>query len=171
MAAPASPHISPSCSDSSASCSWYAVRICQAYVLDSESGMNRHEVRCELAVNGGLPVDSRRWCYSQVVSAALVTVRSSGSLVGGLLALRLICRLTGDPAGGGGRGERTGLTSEPSTPGTTCPVPVIRSTLELANEAATVAAACSLPGEKSTLVVLRGFGEWSGDLTRNPCRL
>src|ERR1700753_4226293 len=155
MAAPASPHISPSCSDSSASCSCYAVRICQAYVLDSECGMNRREVRCELAVNGGLPVDCRRWCYSQVVSAALVTVRSSGSLVGGLLALRLICRLTGDPAGGG---VRTEVKSEPRTTCTTCPVPVIRSTLELANEAATVAAACSLPGENSTLVVLSGFG-------------
>src|ERR1700760_4095565 len=155
MAAPANPHISPSCSESSESCSWYAVRISQAYVLDSERGMNQHEVRCELAVNGGLPVDSQRLCYSQVVSAALVTVRSSGSLVGGLLALRLICRLTGDPAGGG---VPTEVKSEPSTTCTTCPVPVIRSTLEFANEAATVAAACSLPGEKSTLVVFSGFG-------------
>src|SRR5271154_6512869 len=94
-------------------------------------------------------------CYSQVVSAALVTVRSSGSLVGGLLALRSICRLTGDPAGGG---VATEVKSEPSTTCTTCPVPVIRSTLEFANEAATVAEACSLPGENNTLVVLRGFG-------------
>src|ERR1700722_13770256 len=155
MATPASPHISPSCSERSEGCSWYAVRICQAYVLDSACGMNRHEVRCELAVNAGLPADSRRWCYSQVVSAAVVTVRASGSLVGGLLALRVICRLTGDPAGGG---VPTEVKSEPSTTCTTCPVPVIRSTLEFANEAATVAAACSLPGENSTLVVLSGFG-------------
>src|SRR6202034_2895696 len=150
MAPPASPHISPSCSESSESCSWYAVRISKAYVLSSPCGMNRREVRRELAVNAGLPADSRQFCYSQVVSAALVTVRSSGSLVGGLLALRTICRLTGDPAGGG---VPTEVKSEPSTTCTTCPVPVIRSTLEFANEAATVAAACSLPGEKSTLVV------------------
>ena len=31
--------------------------------------MNQHEVRCELAVNAGLPVDFRRGRYSQVVSA------------------------------------------------------------------------------------------------------
>src|ERR1700734_4287324 len=155
MATPASPHISPSCSESSESCSWYAVRISQAYVLNSASGMNRHEVRCELAVNAGLPADSRRLCYSQVVSAALVTVRASGSLVGGLLALRGICRLTGDPAGGG---LPTEAKSEPSTTCTTCPVPVIRSTLEFANEAPTVAAAPPLPGENSPLVGLSGFG-------------
>ena len=54
--------------------------------------------------------------YSQVVSAALVTDKSSGSLVGGLLVLRSICTLTDEPLGGGA------LTEEKSGPSTTCTV-------------------------------------------------
>ena len=50
--------------------------------------------------------------YSQLVSAALVTVKSSGSLVAGLLALRSICTLIDEPVGGGAVTE---LKSGPST--------------------------------------------------------
>ncbi len=80
-----------------------------------------------------------------MVSAALVTVRSSGSLVGGLEELRLICTLTVEPLG---RGARTALKSWPSTTWTSWPIPVTRSIFDWPNTAATVAAACSLPGEK-----------------------
>ncbi|BEH79157.1 hypothetical protein YM3MPS_49600 [Mycobacterium pseudoshottsii] len=90
-----------------------------------------------------------------MVSAALVTVRSSGSLIGGLVELRLICTLTDEPLGGG---AVTALKSAPSTTCTTSPIPVTRSTLLLPNAAATVAAACSLPGAKSTVVVCNEFG-------------
>src|SRR5271156_5224076 len=93
--------------------------------------------------------------YSQVVSAALVTDKSSGSWVGGLLVLRAICTLTDEPVGGGALTEEK---FEPSTTSTTCPIPVTRSTLEFANVAATVAAACSLPGEKNTVVDLSELG-------------
>ena len=94
-------------------------------------------------------------CYSQVVSAALVTVRSSGSRVGGLLVFRLTCMLTEEPLGGG---EVTVLKSGPSTTWTTDPIPVTRSSVEFPNAAATVAAACSLPGEKNTVVVFSDLG-------------
>src|SRR6185312_11138002 len=93
--------------------------------------------------------------HSQVVSAALVTVRSSGSRVGGLLEFRLICMLTEEPLGGG---VPTELKSGPSTTWITEPIPVTRSTFELPNAAATVAAACSLPGEKNTVVVFSELG-------------
>src|ERR1700742_5223451 len=84
--------------------------------------------------------------YSQVVSAALVTVRSSGSLVGVLPEPRSICTLIDEPLGGG---VLTELKSGPSTTWTTCPYPETRWTLALANDDATVAAACSLPAENS----------------------
>ena len=90
-----------------------------------------------------------------MVSAALVTVKSSGRLVGGLLVLRSTCTLIDEPAGGG---VPTEAKSEPSTTCTTCPIPVIRSTFEFANVAATVAAARSLPREKNTVVVLSDLG-------------
>jgi hypothetical protein len=45
--------------------------------------MNRLEVGCELAVNARFRSKALRRCgYSQLVSAALVTDKSSGSLVG-----------------------------------------------------------------------------------------
>ena len=50
--------------------------------------------------------------YSQLVSAALVTVKSPGSLVVGLLALRPICTLIDEPLGGGADTE---LKSGPRT--------------------------------------------------------
>lgn len=93
--------------------------------------------------------------YSQLVSAALVTDKSSGSLVGKLLVLRSICTLTDEPLGGGA------LTEEKSEPSTTCtvfPIPVTRWTFGFARVAATVAAACSLPGEKSTVVDFSELG-------------
>src|ERR1700761_7311681 len=93
--------------------------------------------------------------YSQVVSAALVTDKSSGSLVGKLLVLRSICTLTDDPVGGG---TPTDEKSGPSTTWTTCPIPVTRSSFEFAKVAATVAAACSLPGEKNTVVDFSALG-------------
>src|SRR6201982_3729411 len=93
--------------------------------------------------------------YSQVVSAALVTDKSSGSLVGGVLVLRSTGTLTDEPAGGGALTEEK---SGPSTTWTTCPIPVTRSTFGFANDAATVAAAFSLPGEKNTVVDFSELG-------------
>lgn len=69
-----------------------------------------------------------------------------GRLVGGLEELRLICTLTVEPLG---RGARTALKSWPSTTWTSWPIPVTRSIFDWPNTAATVAAACSLPGEKT----------------------
>ena len=75
--------------------------------------MNRHEVGRELAVNDPFRAQPRGLCdYPQLVSAALVTVRSSGSLVGWVLVLRSICRLTDEPLGGGALNEEK---SGPST--------------------------------------------------------
>src|SRR6478609_7323973 len=94
--------------------------------------------------------------YSQVVSAALVTVRSSGSSVAcSLLVPRTMCTCTDDPLGEGGLTE---LKSEPSTTRTTSPIPVTRSMVALWKDDATVAAACSLPGEKNTVVEVSGPG-------------
>jgi hypothetical protein len=93
--------------------------------------------------------------YSHVVSAALVTDKSSGSVVGGLLVFRSICTLTDEPLGGGA------LTDEKSGPSTTCtvlPIPLTRSTFGFAKVAATVAAACSLPGENNTVVDFSELG-------------
>lgn len=50
--------------------------------------------------------------------------------------------------GATGRGARTALKSWPSTTWTSWPIPVTRSIFDWPNTAATVAAACSLPGEK-----------------------
>ncbi len=63
--------------------------------------------------------------------------------------------LTDDPEGGG---AATARKSGPSTTCTRLPMPVTRSTFEFANVVATVAAACSLPGEKNTVVELTVFG-------------
>jgi len=52
--------------------------------------------------------------YSHEVSAALVTVKSSGSLDSAPLLLRSICTLTDEPLGGGA------LNEEKSGPSTTC---------------------------------------------------
>src|SRR5690349_1894087 len=94
--------------------------------------------------------------YSQVVSAALVTVRSSGSSVVVLLDVpRSSCTWTVEPLGDGGVTE---LKSEPSTTRTTSPMPVVRSMVALWKDEATVAAACSLPGEKNTVVESSGPG-------------
>src|SRR5271156_1602993 len=93
--------------------------------------------------------------YSQVVSAALVTDKSSGSSVGGVLALRSTCTLTDEPAGGGALTEKK---SGPGTTCTTCPIPGTRSTFGFANAAPAVAAACSLPGEKNTVVDFSELG-------------
>src|SRR5271166_4566760 len=93
--------------------------------------------------------------YSQEVSAALVTDRSSGSLVGVLVVLRSTCRLTDEPLGGGALNEEK---SDPRTTCTTLPIPVTRWTFGFLRVAATVAAACSLPAEKNTVVDLSGSG-------------
>src|SRR5690348_6007660 len=93
--------------------------------------------------------------YSQVVSAALVIVRSSGRLVGVLLESCATWTCTGEPLDGG---ELTEWKSLPSTTWTTSPRFVARSMFEFGNAEATVAAACSLPGEKKTVVVPSGPG-------------
>src|SRR5690242_14519943 len=87
--------------------------------------------------------------YSQVVSAALVTVRSCGSWVCAVLVPCTTCTWTSEPLG---VGAFTVWKSEPSTTRTTVPMPLTRSIVGLANDDATVAAACSLPGEKNTVV-------------------
>src|SRR5687768_17079693 len=97
MAAPARPHISPSCSDRAANCSWYAVRMEAS--LRSEL-VKRHDAAGERAVNG---VPALR--HSQVVSAALVTVRSSGRWVGSLLESLRTRTCTGRPLVVGGATE------------------------------------------------------------------
>ncbi|CKQ96526.1 Uncharacterised protein [Mycobacterium tuberculosis] len=57
-----------------------------------------------------------------------------------------------------GRGARTALKSWPSTTWTSWPIPVTRSIFDWPNTAATVAAACSLPGEKNTVVASSELG-------------
>src|SRR5690625_5029755 len=98
---------------------------------------------------------ARRRDYSQVVSAALVTVRSSGNSVGSALAPRLSWTLTCEPLAAG---LLTPWKSEPSTTRTILPNPVTRSIGAFDSAEETVAAACSLPGENSTLVFLTVAG-------------
>jgi len=62
---------------------------------------------------------------------------------------------TGEPLGDGGVTEWKSL---PSTTRTTSPNPLTRSMVGLMNAEATVAAACSLPGEKKTVVEFSGPG-------------
>ena len=62
---------------------------------------------------------------------------------------------TEEPLGFGGLTEAK---SEPSTTCTVLPIPVTRSIVGSANADATVAAACSLPGEKNTVVEVSGPG-------------
>src|SRR6201996_609255 len=116
--------------------------------------MNPHQVGYELAVNAGFRSNLRSG-YSHEVSAALVTDKSSGSLATALLLLRSIWTLTDEPLGGG---APTAEKSGPSTTCTTLPIPVIRSTFGFVRVAATVAAACSLPGEKNTVVDFSALG-------------
>ena len=91
--------------------------------------------------------------YSQVVSAALVTERSSGSWVGVLPLPWRTWTCTEDPLGFGGL---TVAKSEPSTTCTVSPFPLTRSIVGSVNADATVAAASSLPGEKNTVVEFSG---------------
>ena len=103
---------------------------------------------CEMRVNA---------CsgYPQVVSAALVSVRSSGSLVAVSALVLSSCMVTDEPLGAG---EVTAWKSGPRTTWTTSRSPVTRSTLASRNADATVAAACSLPGEKNTVVAVSELG-------------
>ena len=89
--------------------------------------------------------------YSQVMSAALVTVRSSGSWVGVLLELWLDVHADRRPARRR-RADSAEVRAEHHLDG--LPRPATRSICALANDAATVAAACSLPAENITVVVL-----------------
>ena len=91
--------------------------------------------------------------YSQVVSAALVTERSSGSWVGVLPLPWSKCTCTEEPLGFGGLTEAK---SDPSTTCTVLPLPLTRSIVGSVNADATVAAASSLPAEKNTVVDVSG---------------
>ena len=89
-------------------------------------------------------------CYLQVVSAALVMLRSSGSLVGSpdrLPCVTLSCAVEPLEAG-----VPTEVKSVPRTTRTTSPRPDTCSTWAPGNDDATVAAACSCPAEKNTVV-------------------
>ena len=90
-----------------------------------------------------------------MVSAALVTVRSSGRWVGSLLVPLSTWTCIGEPLGDGGATE---LKSDPSTTRIVVPIPDTRSMVGLENDDATVAAACSLPAEKNTVVEFSGPG-------------
>ena len=102
IATPASPHISPSWPVKASSCSWYAVRM-----RPSLRGISakRHDAIGERKVNATcLNVISRAvvTAYSHVVSAAFVTVRSSGRCVGAVLVSCTTWTCTGEPLGDGG---------------------------------------------------------------------
>ena len=91
--------------------------------------------------------------YSQVVSAALVTVRSSGSSVVVVpdddeddAVPRTIWTWTVEPLGEGGVTE---VKSVPSTTRTTSPIPVVRSMVALWNDDAHHAARVALTGRMS----------------------
>ena len=102
------------------------------------------------------------FAYSQLISAPLVTVRSSGSSVGVAAPLWMTLMLTREPLGGG---ALTPVKSEPSSTWTRSPLPVTRSILGLPRVAAMVAAACSLPVQQLKIdqSFVTGIGRNSDD--------